>query len=88
MIKIIRIKALWCMSCLVMEKTWKKVFLEFPRVEIIDYDYDDDRDKIDDLEVGNVLPLLIVYKDDKEISRISGEKSYKEMIEILRSFKI
>jgi hypothetical protein len=71
-----------------MEKTWKKVFLEFPRVEIIDYDYDDDRDKIDDLEVGNVLPLLIVYKDDKEISRISGEKSYKEMIEILRSFKI
>ena len=88
MIKIIRIKALWCMSCLVMEKTWKKVFLEFPDMEIVDYDYDDDRGIIDNLEVGNVLPLLIVYKDEKEISRISGEKTYKEMIDIFRSFKL
>jgi thiol-disulfide isomerase/thioredoxin len=88
MIKIVRIKALWCMSCLVMEKTWKKLFQEFPDIEIIDYDYDDNRDKIDVLEVGNVLPLLIIYKDDNEITRISGEKSYKEMIDIFRSFKL
>ena len=28
--KIIRVTAMWCMSCLAMKRTWKKVFKEIP----------------------------------------------------------
>lgn len=81
--KIIRITAMWCMSCLTMKKVWKKVFLNYPNVEIIDYDFDFDRDSIQDLQVGNILPELIIYKNEKEIGRIVGEHSKKDLLKKL-----
>jgi thiol:disulfide interchange protein len=81
--KIIRVTAMWCMSCLVMKKVWKKAFSDYQNIEIIDYDFDDDEEKLKDLNIGNILPLLIFYKESKEIKRIAGEKSLKQMQEIL-----
>jgi len=63
--KIVRITALWCVSCLVMQKTWKKVFSEIDDVEIIDFDYDEDFEKIKELNVGKTLPVLIVYSNNQ-----------------------
>jgi len=80
--KIVRITSLWCVSCLVMQKVWQKVFSEVEDLEIIDYDYDEDFDKIKDLEIGSTLPVLIVYIDNQEKTRIIGEKRYKELIKI------
>ena len=44
-------------------------------VEKLDYDFDD----ISKYNVGKILPEIIVYKDDKEIGRIIGEKNYKDL---------
>jgi len=76
--KIIRITAMWCMSCLAMKKTWKKTFKDYKDIEIIDYDFDIDKEKIQKYNVGKVLPELIVYINDLEVKRIVGEKTYKE----------
>lgn len=81
--KIIRITAMWCMSCLTMKKIWKKVFSFYPNMEIIDYDYDFDHESINDLQVGNILPELIIYKNGKEISRIIGECTKKDLMKQL-----
>lgn len=77
--KIIRVTALWCMSCLTMKKTWKKVLNNIPNLEILDYDYDFDSETVKELHIGKILPELIVYKNNQEITRIIGEKSKKEM---------
>ena len=81
--KIIRVTAMWCMSCLAMKKTWKKVFNQVPDLEIIDLDYDSDNEKIKTLNIGGILPELIFYKNNIEVERIIGEKSKKEMFRIL-----
>lgn len=75
---------MWCTSCLVMKKRWKIVFESFPQFEIIDYDFDFDEKKVRDFEVGNILPVLILFDHEgSEIKRIIGEKSVKEMMKLL-----
>ena len=81
--KIIKVTAMWCMSCLVMQKVYKKAFAGFENLELIEYDFDDDAEVLKDLNVGEVLPLLIVYHNNEEVKRIAGEKSFKQIKEIL-----
>jgi thioredoxin 1 len=81
--KIVRITAMWCMSCLAMKKTWKKVFSQYPEIEIVDLDYDFNEDEVKQYNVGKTLPELIVYKNGQEIIRIIGEKSKKELEAII-----
>ena len=78
--KVIKINAIWCSACLVMNINWNKVLKE-KDIETISLDYD-----VDDIEkynVGDVLPVFIFLKDDKEVYRFCGEKSYKELIKIV-----
>ncbi len=81
--KIIRITAIWCMSCLAMKKIWRKTFKDYSDIEIIDYDFDADKEKIKKYNVGETLPELIVYINDIEVRRIIGEKSLKEFKKII-----
>ncbi len=77
--KVIRISAMWCMSCLLMRPRWDKVFSN-KNFEIIDYDYDLDHDQIVKYEVGKIIPVLIFLdENDNEIKRIIGEKKEKEL---------
>jgi len=75
---------MWCMSCLVMRSTWEKVFKDYSDIEIIDYDFDEDDEKVKALNPGTILPILVVYKADVEVGRIIGEKSKKELLKILK----
>lgn len=85
--RIIRVTALWCMSCLAMKSVWRKVFSSRDNLDIIDYDYDDDQEEILKYQVGDVLPVLIIYKNDQEVKRIIGEKSKKELDKILKEIE-
>ncbi|MFA7560506.1 MAG: thioredoxin family protein [Candidatus Izemoplasmatales bacterium] len=82
MITVKRITALWCMSCLIMKKTWDNVFKNFPEINLVDYDFDDDYKVVETLNIGDILPVLIIYKDDIEVQRIVGEKKEKQLNEI------
>ncbi len=82
--KIIRITALWCTSCLLMKRRWEKVFNDYPDIEIIDYDFDEDKDIIEKYDIGKTLPVLIVYNNrEVEVSRIVGEKSKKQLSKLI-----
>lgn len=81
--KIIRVTAIWCMSCLSMKRTWKKVFEKYPELEIIDLDYDTSKEEVQTYNIGKILPELIVFKDNKEVKRIIGETSKKELNQII-----
>lgn len=82
--KIIKIGAMWCPACIIMNKFWNKVKEEFKNIEFIDYDLDMDEEKIESYQVGNVLPVIIAINNGIEKSRLTGEKKEEEVLEFIR----
>jgi thiol-disulfide isomerase/thioredoxin len=78
---IIVISAVWCPSCLILNKHLKKIKENY-NIEItkLDYDFDD----IEEYNVGDKLPVIILKdKNNNEIKRLIGEKSYQEIVDFL-----
>ena len=78
--KVINIIAMWCPSCLIMHDMMDEILKE-NNFETLSYDYDFDSDKIECYNVGKVLPVYIFFDGEKEIKRIIGEHSKKEIEE-------
>ena len=74
--KIIKIDAVWCMSCLIMKSRLNDV-IKNSDIDILSLDYD--TDDIDKYNGGDVLPIYIKYKNDKEVERLIGEHSKNEL---------
>ena len=82
--KLIKITAVWCLSCILMNERIDNVLEEVDDLELISLDYDDDEDKIEGYKIGKILPVLIrLDKDNNEIGRSVGEKTEKELREFL-----
>ena len=71
--KIIKISAMWCPACLIMNKTWKKIKEEYTDIEIVNLDYDIDSLEVEKYEPGKILPVIIFIDKDKEVNRLIGE---------------
>ena len=69
--KIIRITALWCMSCLVMNERLNKLKKEF-NLQFEDYDFD--YDEIGQFNVGNTLPVMIILNNQKPRDAKTGRR--------------
>lgn len=85
--KIIKIGALWCSACLITNKALKKYMDENKDIELVTLDYDFDEEEVEKYNPGKVLPVLIFEKDGKEVLRLSGEKSYDEIIKAVGDIK-
>ena len=81
--KIIKINAMWCPGCLISKSIWNDIKKEYPNHEYINLDYDLDEDLVEKYNVGELLPVVIIEDNDKEIKRIIGEKTKKEILESL-----
>lgn len=79
--KIVRIGASWCSSCLIMKSRFQEVIDTLSDIEIINYDYDFDDDKVEEYNVGEVLPVYIRLDNNE---RLIGEKSKEEIVEFLK----
>lgn len=80
--KVIKITALWCSGCLIMNNTWNEV-LKKKEIETISLDYDMDEELVKEYNPGKILPVFIFMNNDKEIRRVIGEKSVEEMLNII-----
>ena len=79
--KLIKINAIWCMSCILMNETLKAVEKEYAiNYETITYDYDIDTNEVEGYNVGTILPVYILSDDEKEIARSVGEQTKEELI--------
>lgn len=79
--KILKFNAIWCSGCLVMKKTIKEIEQLYPNIEIESYDYDVDINQVNNWNIGEIIPVLIfVDENNKEISRLIGEKTKNEII--------
>lgn len=75
---IIRISAMWCSSCIIMKSRFNDVIKDY-NIDVIDYDYDLDSEKIEEYNIGEILPVYIKIKDEKQVSRLIGEHSKEEL---------
>ncbi len=81
--KLIKINAIWCSACLIMNKRVDKLKKE-RNIKVIDIDYDMENDKALEYNPGNILPVLIFTDDlDKELTRLTGEVDYKKLLEVI-----
>lgn len=84
--KIIKITAIWCVSCIIMNDIIDELKSELD-LDLIEYDYDLN-EEVKQYDVGKKLPVLIVLdSENKEIKRIVGERSKKELKLILEALK-
>ena len=74
--KIIKISAIWCSSCIIMKSKFNEIIKD-KDIEVISLDYD--TDDIDEYNIGDILPVFIKLKDGKEVDRLVGEHSKKEI---------
>lgn len=83
--KIIRISSIWCSSCIVTHKDFKKLQENYKDFEYIEYDYDEDTEMVEKYQIGKIIPVIIIVdENDHEITRIIGEKKYSEIEEIIK----
>lgn len=85
--RIIRFNAVWCPGCLVMKSRWKKIINEYVDLDITNYDYDIDTDKVVEYNVGKVLPVTIFMDNDTELERLIGEVSYDKLIYTINKYR-
>lgn len=74
--KIVKISAIWCSSCIIMKSRFNDVIKD-KSIEVINLDYD--MDDIDEYNVGEILPVYIKLENEKEKSRLIGEHSKEEI---------
>ena len=77
--KVVKITAMWCSACVIMNKVWKKINDKY-EIDTLELDYDLDDEEVSKYNVGKILPVFIFYEDDKEILRLTGEYKEDEMI--------
>ena len=83
--KLLRVSAIWCPACILMRPIYESIIKENNLVsEELDYDFDED--KVKQLNIGNTLPVAILYDGDHELLRICGEKKYEEISLKIREF--
>ena len=62
--KLIKISAMWCMSCIIMNNLFDDVLSEYKSLfDIVDIDYDMDSCLVEKYNVGNILPVYILEND-------------------------
>lgn len=79
--KIVRISSLWCPSCLITKKYFDELKEKYKDIEYLEYDYD--LDDISKYDIKDILPVVIVFKDDVEIMRLIGENNLKDIEKML-----
>ena len=83
--KIVKISAIWCGSCIKMKNIWKEIEKDYD-LDVINLDYDFDEEEVKKYDVGSILPMCIFFKNNKEVERINGEKTKEEIIEIIERY--
>lgn len=82
--KIIQITSPWCMSCIIMHQRMDEIKEEFDlKIETLDFDEDD----VSKYSPGNILPVHIIIKDQKEVERLVGEVSLKKLRKVFKQYE-
>lgn len=83
MLKVIKFGSEWCQPCKTVNPVFKELKEEYPDVEFVSVDIDEDVDMTNDYSIRNI-PTVIFEKDGEAIDKLSGARpksTYKDIIE-------
>lgn len=78
---IVKLGALWCAPCKMLEKNLKEWENDLPPVFAVDVDKDDD--SVSRYNISSV-PVLLIFKDRKLVNNHSGLVSKTELLDLLK----
>jgi thiol-disulfide isomerase/thioredoxin len=81
--KLIVISAVWCPSCLILNKELKEIKHLYPDLIIDKLDYDFDEDEVNKYAVGKILPVIIANNINGK--RLIGEHNLDEIKDFINS---
>jgi len=71
-----------------MRPIWKEIEGELPWLKTEYYDFDKDKEMVEKWKIDENLPVFIFLdKEGKEIIRLSGEPSKKELLKLIEEHK-
>ncbi len=86
--KVLKFGAIWCPGCLVMKPRWQEIENLLPELNTVYFDYDTDVEAVQKWNVTSTLPVFIfVDSNNKEITRLAGEPSKKQLFELIEQHK-
>lgn len=86
--KLIRISALWCSSCIVTLPIWEEIKKQYLDITFEELDYDMDEEEIKKYNIGSTIPVIIILDEENvEITRIVGEKTKKDILNIIEKLR-
>jgi len=86
--KVIKITAVWCPACIIMNQRWEKICRECDWVDTLEYDYDADAEAVKKYNVGKDIPVFIFLdQSGAEILRLQGEIDRRDLIKLLEENK-
>ncbi len=84
--KVVKISAIWCSGCLIMNKIWKNILTKY-NIETVSLDLDMDSSKVSEYNIGDILPVFIFFEDNQEVARVIGEKSEEDLIKVIEELE-
>ena len=85
--KLLKIGAIWCGGCLIMNNVIQKALKEY-EFDYEELDLDMDEEEAKKYNPGDKLPVFIVLNNDSEVSRFVGEYKYEEFINKLKELEV
>ena len=82
--KLLKIGAVWCKECTVMEPMWAEIEKEIPELKAEYYEADEHLDLQKKYDVKEIPTFIFLDKDDQEILRLEGLQNKEELVKIVR----
>ena len=82
--KLLKIGALWCKECIVMNPMWGEIEKEVPELKSEYFESDDHPDLLKKYNVKEIPSFIFLDKDDQEILRLEGLQNKEELVKIVK----
>lgn len=85
--KLLKFEAEWCGACKALTPTLTNVMKEFPDIDLVKIDCEDNDDLVSKYGIRNI-PALIYLIDDKEVGRLTGAVPTDKIKELLNGLLV
>jgi len=85
--KLLMFGAVWCPGCIVTEAKVKQIKQEFENLETIYYDSEENDVEFENFKIGDIIPVLVLVDEfGKELDRLVGEKTKKDIKKMISNY--
>ncbi|MEA3463788.1 MAG: thioredoxin family protein [Patescibacteria group bacterium] len=82
--KLLKIGALWCKECLIMNPMWVEIEKEIPELQSEYYEADEYPDLQKKYNVKEIPTFIFLDKNNKKILRLEGLQNKEELVKIVK----